>query len=291
MLPLARQILLTITVSCLAAVACGWGAEGHRIIGIIAANHLSPPAQAGIRDLLGTQTLADASQWADQIRRTRRETRQWHYVDFDITTGKLLGDYATAPNVLDAISSQSQVLACSGDKTLREEALKYVVHFVGDLHQPLHCSNNNDRGGNETMVNFFGRTTKLHALWDTHLPEKYLCDQGLTAETAAARLEDRFSTAAAQLATGTTTDWAAESLYHARTTVYSFLSSGRTSGTIELDPEYYDAAVPVLERQLACAGFRLAALLNKLFASRPYTAPMPEIIPALPLMETIPAPR
>ena len=137
--------------------------------------YLEPAARDQVRELLAIEnatTLASVSTWADQVRPQRRVTAPWHYVDIQI------GDATYDPprdcvgnNCLVAkIGEFAEVLADrSAEPARRLEALKFVVHFVGDPHQPFPVADNHDRGGNEVIVTFSGRKTNLHAVWDTAL--------------------------------------------------------------------------------------------------------------------------
>jgi len=157
--------------------AFAWGYDGHRIIAEIAEQFLEPSTVRQIRDLLAFEnvaTLADVSTWADENRTQHPETASWHYVNIPISgSAGELGSYDSTRNCPrnDCIVAKiDQFAIVLGDRQAadrqRLEALKYLVHFVGDIHQPLHVSNNNDRGGNNVKVLFLGNMTNLHAVWD-----------------------------------------------------------------------------------------------------------------------------
>src|SRR6516225_2675402 len=158
--------------------AFAWGYEGHRIIAEIAEQFLAPQTAHQVRELLAIDnvtTLADVSTWADEIRLQRPETGPWHYVNIPITlpAGEP-AEYDAArdcPQDACVVAKIEQFEHVLKDRQLPErqrlEALKYIVHFVGDAHQPLHVSNNHDRGGNDDPVIFMGLPTNLHAVWDS----------------------------------------------------------------------------------------------------------------------------
>ena len=163
--------------------ALAWGYTGHRIIAEIAEQFLEPETAHQIRDLLVVEnlsTLADASTWADQIRVQRPETASWHYVNILVhpAPDEPSGYFAARDCPNDActvakIEQFERVLANrQASKRQRLEALKYLVHFVGDMHQPLHASNDHDRGGNDVTVTFMGWQTNLHAVWDIGIIER-----------------------------------------------------------------------------------------------------------------------
>jgi S1/P1 Nuclease len=145
--------------------ASAWGYEAHRIIAEIAEQFLQPQTVRQVHKLLAIEnvtTLADVSTWADEIRLQHPETGPWHYVNIPITLPS--GEPATYDAVRDCLNNDCVVAKIERfereleDKRLPErqrlEALKYIVHFVGDAHQPLHVSNNHDRGGNDDPVIF-----------------------------------------------------------------------------------------------------------------------------------------
>lgn len=247
------------------ATSCfGWGEEGHEIVARIAQRHLTPQTRQELRKLLGSDELTSVSTWADHIRRKRKETASWHYVDFNIATGVIAAEFQATPNILEAITSQSAVLVHSSDAEQRADAAKYVIHFVGDLHQPLHCSDNNDKGGNEVHVSFQGEHANLHSLWDKLLLERYLGELKLTPEQLAQQLDEKFSAQREALEKGTPEQWAKESFGAAREVVYKLPASSASQAAVEIDDKYYEAAKPVLDQRLSRAGYRLARQLNTL---------------------------
>src|SRR5687768_12079862 len=133
----------TLLVLLLPTICQAWGGEGHQLLALIAEDQLTPAAKAAVKELLDGANISDAEvvNWADEIRRERRETAPWHYVNIphDAEAFDRGRDGRDGDNVIDAIERQAKVLA---DKTQprekRMEALKFVIHFVGDIHQPLH---------------------------------------------------------------------------------------------------------------------------------------------------------
>src|SRR5215213_8716979 len=151
-----------------------WGREGHAIVAQIAESRLTPKAKAAIDDLLPKQaTMSSVSSWADSIRKEREETATWHYVDipYEMRAYDAARDGKNGNNVIDKIVDFANVL---NDRTRpaaeREEALKFLIHFIGDLHQPLHCAERNeDKGGNFRLVFFLDepQAVNLHRTWDS----------------------------------------------------------------------------------------------------------------------------
>jgi len=165
--------LVTLVASPVKAFA--WGYEAHRVIAEIAEQFLQPQTAHQVRELLAIEnvtTLADVSTWADEIRPQHPETAHWHFVNIPIhpSAGEpkefdAVRDCPRDDCVVAKIEEFERVLS-DHQKPDRErlEALKYLVHFVGDVHQPLHASNDHDRGGNDVEVTFMGVPTNLHAV-------------------------------------------------------------------------------------------------------------------------------
>lgn len=161
-----------------ASPAYAWGPVGHRITGAIADQNLSGAARAQVRLLLGTEDLAEAATWPDDMKSDpaefwRKTASPWHYV----TVRE--GDHyspSDAPKEGDAITALSRFTATLRDSHApvedRRTALRFIVHILGDLHQPLHAGGGNDRGGNDVKVTFFGAETNLHSVWDSGLIEQ-----------------------------------------------------------------------------------------------------------------------
>jgi hypothetical protein len=260
-----KLAIVLLLVSALPSRAFAWGSEGHRIVAEIAEQHLMPAIAKQVRDLLAIEnstSLADVANWADQIRRQRPETASWHFVDIPIAADSYLAarDCSGGNCVVAKVEQFAATLHDSSRPAgERLEALKFLVHFVGDLHQPLHASDNDDRGGNEVHVRFLGRSTNLHAVWDTGILAPAVNGDE---RSYALRLDPQITPAdTAAWQKGTPADWANESHAFAVTLIYGKLAH---SGTL---PDNYErAALPVAGQQLERAGIRLAALLNQAFA-------------------------
>ncbi len=162
----------------LPAPLLAWGQTGHRVSGEIADRHLGPKARAGVRELLGGETLAEASSWPDFMRSApgdfwQKQSGPWHYVT--IPPGKSWAEVGPPPEG-DAVTALKRFAATVKDRSAplaeRQTALRFIVHIVGDLSQPLHVGRPGDRGGNDVKVTFFGEPTNLHALWDTGLVDR-----------------------------------------------------------------------------------------------------------------------
>src|SRR5215467_4401512 len=172
------------------SLPCGllaWGPEGHEVVAALAESMLSDAAKAGVQSIIGNTSLSSVSNWADQIRNQRDETYNWHFVDIPksasgfshdrdcfLPTNSHAGASTDHHNcVVDRITMFKQVLSdSSNNSTDRTEALKFIVHFVGDVHQPFHAIGD-ELGGNGVHITEFGSTQcgsrpcNLHSAWDT----------------------------------------------------------------------------------------------------------------------------
>lgn len=239
-----------------------WGGNGHRAVATVAAELLSPTARTRVRALLGARTLADVSDWADEVSSPLPETSPWHYVNVQIRGGPYQQDRDCPKHdcVIEAVGFWERVLADGGAPDgARIEGLKYLVHLVGDLHQPLHVADNRDRGGNDTMVEFPGRgPQRLHAVWDSGLFAAAGWSEA--ALVTAIRAKARRST---QWQGGTVLDWAEEGRLLARDHGYRLPASGR------IDQGYVADNVDLAITQLARAAVRLALTLERALATPP----------------------
>ncbi|MGH7471998.1 MAG: S1/P1 nuclease [Longimicrobiales bacterium] len=271
----ARLVLLSICALGAAPVtlASFWGEEGHRIACEIAVRRISPGAQVLVAELLKPEalTLPDICTWADTVRgSTHPQTSAYHYINLPRTTEAvdMARDCAHPEQrcVIWAIQHYAGILADSARPAQdRREALKFVAHFVGDLHQPLHVSFADDRGGNQTRVEFFGdagrpgRPRDLHSVWDTRI----LTRAGVQAQPWATRLNEQIpADEAKRWETLDVVAWANEAFALTTRFVYGQLpADGRISD------EYYTPALRHSESQLQKAGVRLAFLLNRIAAN------------------------
>jgi S1/P1 Nuclease len=207
--------------------ALAWGASGHSIVAEIAQRHLEPAVLAKVKGLLGGEiSLASIASWADDVRPHETATTNWHFVDIPYDAARFdpardCQESDKGDCVINAIARLRKTLAdASQSKEGRLRALKFLVHFLGDIHQPLHCAErSHDRGGNDVMVFFFGTRVALHAVWDTEIIQKrvfnwgdyvrYLEEEWLPRENASA------------LAQGEPVSWALESHAAAVQMVYA----------------------------------------------------------------------
>ena len=241
----------------IATPALAWGPLGHRIVARLAEAQLTPQARAQVRQLLDVQDarhLSDVAVWADDLRETDpalfKRTSRLHFVNIHSPDCLYVPprDCRQGECVVAAITHYAAIL---GDRSRpeaeRAQALVFVVHFVGDVHQPLHASSGDDFGGNDYQVRWQGRGTNLHRVWDSLM----LDDAHLSTAAYTRRLLDDH---APVQTSGTPAQWAEESCRIARD-IYP--------PTRTLTAAYVERERPVAERRLRQAGARLAALLNR----------------------------
>ena len=246
--------------------AQAWGPLGHAIIADLAQRHLSPVAQAEVARLLApehTDSLAAIASWPDQIQNDPAQADLWqrtrglHYINFHDADCEYVPprDCRDGQCIVPALAHYVSVL---GDRTqgdsARREALKFVVHFVGDIHQPLHAGYRDDKGGNTYQVQFAGRGSNLHRVWDSGL----LSGRDLDA-SAYAQMLDALGPVPLPPPTEPLRDeyaqWARESCRITAQPV--FYPPGH-----KIDQAYIGAELPVAELRLREAGRRLASVLN-----------------------------
>ncbi|WP_027161686.1 S1/P1 nuclease [Mesorhizobium sp. WSM1293] len=256
-------------------LALAWGPSGHAIIAEIAQRRLGAEALKGVSDLLGPgASLASIANWADDERVQDKVATKWHFVDIPGTataydaSRDCIPDAALGDCLIAAINRQLAVVACPTQPVdARQRALKFLVHLVGDLHQPLHAIGDAG-GGNGIAVTIVTQegvngdlpfNSNLHSAWDVALIEKTAWSWGTYEE----RLEDGWLKAAdvPAVTAGTTIDWANESHRLAVAIIKSV-----PPNTV-LDDAYRKANLPILDEQLGRGGPRLAKLLNDAFAA------------------------
>ncbi len=237
-----------------------WGPEGHMVVAQIAENQLTETAKKNVAKLLPGQTLASVANWADSIKGQSEwaHTKPWHYAD--VPDGENYDSITHSPegDVITAITQMINVLKDQrASETDKQNALKFIVHFVGDIHQPLHVGRPDDHGGNSIKVTFEGLNTNLHQLWDSGMITKqqmdyvqythYLETHGFMApSTEIPEIPFR------QIVTE---DMAA------RKQMYDF----KGSNNVVLDASYMNANLDTMNSRLLLGGKRLAGILNSVF--------------------------
>ena len=275
-------LLVAITIGSIASLQA-WGGQGHRLVGLVAARHLTPVAKQNVAWLLDGQSLADVSNWADTLTSDQVQTSYWHYLDIppDAKGYDRDRDCPRQPGVdggrrdlwrdcaVDRITYWEQRAA---DRTLdradRATALKFVVHFIGDLHQPFHALGVG-RGGNDVLVRVFGSANcsndpakpfpcNLHSVWDSRLIARRALDDAAYAAVLEKLIAERKWV---DQPPGTPAEWAEQS--------WALAKKALVAPDTNIDETYYRTHLPVIDERLALGAVRLAAALNRMFVAAP----------------------
>jgi hypothetical protein len=239
-----------------------WGKTGHRIIGEIAERQLSDDVKDIVYDILDGESLAVVSTWADEMRSNPSFDKfsHWHYVNLPLDK-----EYPevkhTKANVVTIIERCVAILKSpSSDKEMKKFYLKYLVHLVGDLHQPMHTGRYEDYGGSKIYLTFKGRKgsdnkTNLHVLWDTNLID----DFKMSYTEWSNHLQNKYRKEVVKQSN--TLEWTFESHWWARD-IYKNTPEGSY-----LSYDYVYKYQPVLEKRLYYAGVRLGNLIQDIFGN------------------------
>ncbi len=249
--------------------ACGearaWDAAGHRLACLKAWREFSDPARAAVSQLLDVKTadaFAETCTWADDQIKKRPDTQAWHSVTIpkNARAVDLARDCkAPASCVVEQVERQAAIVGSEAPRPARAEALKYLAHLIGDLHQPLDIAFAEDHGGRDIEVKFLGRATDMHTVWESLL---------LTAPNPPTRgytpflqeMADRHNRE--RWTIGTPKDWAEETLWVMRAPPTGYLGN---PGGLELDDLYVQQNYLIATDQIDKAGVRLAYILNGIF--------------------------
>jgi nuclease S1 len=251
-------LALTLSITSSHAKATYWGATGHRTVGKIAEKYLTKKAKKAISNLLDGHTLSFYSTFADEIKSDNkyRKYSTWHYVNFKFdekynpSTASKKGDLIQGINTCVKILKDPS--ATKADKAFH---LKLLIHFIGDLHQPLHVGHAEDRGGNDIKVKWFNKPSNLHRVWDSEMITSYKMSY-----TELAKNANKLSKAQVQaLQKGSILDWVYDSQALAKK-VYASAKNGN-----KLHYRYSYDYLKTVRLQLQKGGVRLAKVLNDIF--------------------------
>lgn len=283
-----RKLLLALALAGAASASpIAWGSQGHRVVGLIAADRLTPVARDNVRWLLDGQSLADVASWADTITSDQQQTSLWHYLNIPPEASGYDRDRdcprqpGASPGsrgdrwrdcVVDRIGYWEERLADRKlDRADRATALKFLVHFVGDLHQPFHALGVG-RGGNDVHVRVFGESNcapatapkpspcNLHSVWDSRLiGHRNIDDREYVAVLRKLIVDKRWGNAPA----GTPAQWAEQS--------WRLAKEALVTPNTDIEEGYYRRHIAVIDERMALGGVRLAAVLNRVLVSPPAT--------------------
>ncbi len=254
---IVRRSLLFLTVSLIYSCTFGWGRTGHRAIGYIAYNHLTPVAKARISKILDGESIAYVGTWMDDIKSDPEYdyTHPWHYCT--IPDGMTYEEAGT-PEEGDVIVTVERLINELKTKQFTDgdeaTALKFLIHLTGDVHQPLHVGNGKDRGGNDVRVKWFWYSSNLHRVWDEDMidHEKWSASEmAVEFDVAPPAMIDKWQDSDVR-------QWAMESVKF-RNQIYDIPADHK------LGWEYEYKNWPVVELRILQAGIRLAGVLNKIY--------------------------
>ena len=275
------------------SLSFGWGAGGHMMVASIAFKRLNPRAKAKAIELLAipinpaaitakSKNFINASHWPDDLRPFPEfdHFKELHFIDTPFSADRAQLPALPTPNIVTALQENVEILRTSTDKKAQAQALRFIIHFVGDIHQPLHCatrvdgsSPEGDRGGNLVSIKIRGngqlKTTNLHSYWDGGIgtfpktgpnfappplsqigPATVIAMKGNPATAAGLNLNDPTNYEA----------WAEESFTLARNVAYKGMRNG-----VKPSAAYKAASTKVVRKRVAWGGYRLAALLNSIW--------------------------
>lgn len=282
-------VCASLTAALAAPAALAWGPVGHALVADIAQFHLDPQAAAEVANLLRQQGLTRLDQiasWADNQRKELPGTSAWHYVDIPLHDSSYVAtrDCPNGDCIVVKLSEQAKLLTdTSATPKARLRALKWVVHLVGDIHQPLHAEDNHDKAGNTVQVQFFGFGTNLHSVWDGRVIDReldlrvgphYSIDRmavrskalQLNASITPAEQAEWAPHGSFEQLRSQTVAWANESHRLAQQVAYVDIANPHGDAWSQ---RYDDRVWPVIETRLKQAGVRLADVLNEALAKPP----------------------
>jgi len=265
----AALLLVLFATQCLA-----WGQEGHKIVAQIASDRLSDDSTAYLNQLLdGTQynTLPDIAPLADDYDHSSsgRWSSACHYVNLPRDATNYDSSYCGKCCVVNAIGNYTKRLAkeqgpnpdvCQFGKRDEPCPLEFLTHYIGDVHQPLHVSYADDAGGNKVKVDFLGKSTNLHTVWDTLIIQKWLKDFSDASDYLENLINSNSEKVQKYAAITDVAAWADESFTVVQNNAYNFDGS-------DLDEDYFKTNLPIIQWRLIAAGVRLAATINSITAT------------------------
>jgi len=259
-----KRVFLSVSLFCFSFSAMAWGLTGHRIIAAIAETYLTPKAKIAVKAILGNESMAMTSNWADFIKSdsTFNYLSTWHYINFKQGLTKsefiayLYSDTATdAYTKLNFLVKELKKKQLSVDKKLLY--LRLLIHIVGDIHQPLHVGQLEDRGGNTMKVLWFGEATNLHSVWD----EKIIESQKLSYTEYTNAINHTSSKERLEWQKQPLSEWLFESYQIAGQLYNEIILPDQ-----KLSFRYTFDHIETLNQRFVKGGVRLAGLLNRIFA-------------------------
>ena len=235
-----------------------WGKTGHRVVGEVASKYISKNTRTSLNEILGDQSLAYVSTYADEIKsdKTYFKYNVWHYANLNLNETYKSSYKNPKGDIVKAIKTSIEILKSkSSTKNEKQFYLKLLVHFVGDLHQPLHLGRKEDKGGNDISILWFGKKSNLHRLWDSDIID--------SSKFSFTELSDNLPTISNEkrkkITSSSIDSWIQET--HALTRkIYTELPENKNLGY-----RYSYENFEIIRCQLLKAGLRLAFILDDIF--------------------------
>ncbi|PKG97761.1 S1/P1 nuclease [Paraglaciecola sp. MB-3u-78] len=254
-----NKLIIGVVVAAMSFQALSWGQIGHRVTGAIAEQYLTLEAQRAINQLLINEDLAKASTYADEMKSNpsefwKKTANPWHYVN--VFDGKTYSDVAPPPegNAATALDMFSKQLKSKQSSFAEKQlALRFIVHIIGDLHQPFHAGNGIDRGGNDVKLTFFWEDSNLHRVWDSGLIDRQKLSYTEWTKILSRKISEQ---QAQQWMEVDPKVWIAES---------AKLRANLYPDNDKLSWDYQYQNLPIVKQRLQMGGVRIAAYLNALF--------------------------
>ncbi|MDF2432727.1 MAG: nuclease [Mucilaginibacter sp.] len=259
---LLKTLIIAIAAFYTPLQSIAWGAQGHRICGQIASSYLTPKARKAIEAILGNESIAMASNWADFIKSDPAfgYLSTWHYIDFDKEyTYAEMQDYLNHDTKVDAYTKLQFLIGELKKKDISKENqllyLRMLIHIAGDVNQPMHAAHTDDKGGNDIKLNWFNTPTNLHSVWDSQLIDF----QQLSYTEYATAINHTTLAQRNEWQKAPISQWLFESNQIANK-LYTEIKPGDT-----LNYKYNFTHIAIVNQQLLKAGVRLAGVLNQIF--------------------------
>jgi hypothetical protein len=254
-----NKLMIGVVAAAISFQALSWGQVGHRVTGAIAEQYLTPEAQHAISQLLVNEDLAEASTYADEMRSNpiefwKKTANPWHYVN--VFDGKTYSDIAPPPegNAVTALEMFAKQLKSTQTSFAEKQlALRFIVHIIGDLHQPFHAGNGLDKGGNDVKLKFFWEDSNLHRVWDSGLIDRQKLSYTEWTKILSRKISEQQANQWMKIDPKV---WIAESA-KIRASVYP------ENDKLSWDYQYQN--LPIVKQRLQMGGVRIAAYLNALF--------------------------
>jgi len=262
-----KQTILSAGLAFVAFGLISWGFKGHRAVATIAQNHLNASVAYVASAYLKGEQMEEVSTWADENRAPK--TAPWHYINLPLGLSRdafVKAVQESDNNVYTAIlKTEATLKDANASAEAKNEAMKYLIHLVGDAHQPMHVSRKEDKGGNTIQLRFDNKGTNLHSLWDSKLIDK----EGLSQEDIVKTYDTATPADIRKWQSDGPIEWLWES-YQITTELYANAKPGQN-----IDEVYYQKYIPVIRKRIDQAGIRLAGELNRLLAGQKVKAVIP----------------